>query len=104
MTQRRYRRSRTDYPKGVLAVYDNRGETIDRYTVLYEPEELDGERYFPYLTMSGAPFDPQGFCQHSEVSFRINCWGTPDRVITFEALPADCQAVVRRDLNGSERP
>ena len=105
---RAYRRSRTDYPAGVVSVYDNGGKTIDRYTVVYEPYMLEeeggfgGEQpVFTYVAMSGAPFHPQGFCQHGEtVGFRpTTCWGSPmGRVIAFDKLPADCQRAVRRDL------
>ena len=40
MTRPRYRRSRPDYPKGVIGIYDNAGlpnESLDRYLVVYEP-------------------------------------------------------------------
>ena len=94
---RRYRRARTDYPKGVLAVYDNGGKSVDRYTVVYEPYDLDGLLVFARVDMSGSPFHPQGVCQHSEGSIRR--WGFyMGRVIAFEELPADCQQVVEHDL------
>lgn len=99
--RRRYRRSRTDYPAGVLAVYDNGGRTADRYTVVYEPYQdgADHHDWFPTCSMSAAPFHPQGVCMHGELAFRpTGGWGTHMKVITFEALPADCQRAVRRDL------
>ena len=33
----KYRKSRSDYPAGVLGVYDNGGRTVDRFTVVYTP-------------------------------------------------------------------
>lgn len=73
-------------PNGVprwVRIYDNGGETIDRYTVVYTGRAAPlsvsapgyGRRQFPYLAMSGAPFHPQGFGQH----------GYSDN------QPADCQ-------------
>ena len=96
------RRARTDYPNGVVAIYDNGGRTWDRYTVVYEPEtdgwlpENSGP-YWSYVGMSDMPFHPQGFCQHGETHPRrpIRHWA--DKVIRFEDLPTDCQKVVKRD-------
>jgi len=107
-----YRRARTDYPAGVVAIYDNGGKTADRYTVVYAPfypATAGGDRpYFPYVGMSGEPFHPQGFCQHGETEdFRPTGGGWSGRsscgkVIRFEDLPPDCQKVVLRDTEGSE--
>ena len=99
---RKYRRARTDYPDGVIGVYDNGGKTADRYTVVYEPYDCNHctTDTFPYVNMSGAPYHPQGVCMHGEtVGYRITGgWGTGQKVIAFDALPADCQRVVREDL------
>lgn len=84
-------------PKGVLAIYDNGGETADRYTVYYRkpqgwPEGFRG-RYFPCVGMSAHPFHPQGVGMHDE--------GMPGehngRRIQFRALPPDCQRLVIQD-------
>ena len=97
-----YRRVRTDYPKGVVAVYDNGGQTIDRYTVVYTPEQHSpGLDYFSWVYMSGEPTHPQGVCQHGEGTTRpLSGWGTPDhnQVIAFEELPEQCQQIVQQDL------
>ena len=114
-----YRRARTDYPKGVVAIYDNGGKTFDRYTVVYEPCLLPdyrnalghpaGTLLFSYVSMSGAPFHPQGFCQHGEAIGRRPTgggWAGPascGKVIRFEDLPEDCQEAVLLDLDESER-
>ncbi len=98
MTRPRYRKSRKDYPDGVLAVYDAGERVCDRYTVVYTPYALDEEDgIFPYVGMSGEPCHPQGFGQYGELSFRYTR-GRGEKVIAFDALPADCQALVRRDL------
>ena len=113
-----YRRARTDYPAGVVAVYDNGGKTFDRYTVVYTPSPLPdyrnalghpaGTLLFGYVGMSDWPFHPLGFCQHGEAvgqrptgggwAGRFSC----GKVIHFEELPPDCQKVVLRDTEGSE--
>jgi len=109
-----YRRARTDYPAGVVAVYDNGGKTFDRYTVVYTPFPVPpyratlgpaGTQVFPYVGMSDMPFHPLGFCQHDEAVGRrpTGGWGgTCGNVIRFEDLPPDCQKVVLRDTEGSE--
>jgi len=100
----RPRRTRKDYPKGVLGIYDNGGKTADRYTVVYEPFFVDGRPYFPYVGMSAGPFWPQGFCQHGEAQgYGYPRGNTCGKVIRFEDLPPDCQTVVLRDIDETER-
>ena len=97
MRQRTYKKSRKDYPDGVLGIYDNGGKTCDRYTVIYTPYTLDGDTYFPYVGMSEAPFHPQGFGQHGELRHRYTRQAG-ERCIDFEQLPEACQRLVRQDL------
>ncbi len=81
----------------IHSIYDNGGETADRYTVFYGGRGTinphNGMR--AYVGMSASPFHPQGFGQHGE--------GKPGRHngkrITFDQLPADCQKLVNQDLN-----
>ena len=75
------RKSRADYPDGVLGIYDNgglrdhRGEwrgSADRYTVVYDGETDErGQTFYPYLAMSERPFHPQGIGIHGETPFRL---------------------------------
>lgn len=95
----RYRRSRKDYPIGVLGIYDNNGKTFDRYTVVYTPFKDNNQLYFPYVTMSDNPFHPQGFCQHNELCFR-STRRSGEKVINFKELPEDCKKVIFEDLKG----
>jgi hypothetical protein len=73
-------------PAYVLDVFDNKGETADRYTVLFTDEHLTqhGDKqfattYVPYLGMSGAPSHPQGIsqwgetCAYDAVAYRYRC-------------------------------
>lgn len=85
-------------PAPVLACYDsgpNRG--IDRYTVLYGAPfwTPDYGRDVPYVAMSGAPFHPQGICQHGEMpAYNRKSLG---KKIRFLDLPPDCQEAVKGD-------
>ena len=85
----------------IHSIYDA-GESggADRYTVYYKGRgtlhRFGVNNYLRQgLAMSGAPFHPQGFCQHTS--------GQPGRHngkrITFDQLPADCQKAVMQDLN-----
>lgn len=83
--------------RGIKAIYDNGGLSIDRYTVYYSnPREwgIIKLRVYPFVAMSGAPFHPQGFCQHGEGMIGPH----NGKRIKFEDLPKDCQEAVRRDL------
>ncbi len=91
----RYKKSRKNYPDGILLVADSGKKYVDRYMVLYEPNEYG---VFPYLSMSENPTHPQGVGQHGELDQRYSVWGTNDKVIDFETLPTKCQELVNQDL------
>ena len=97
---RNERKSRPDYPDGVLGVYDSGEKTADRYTVVYESVEAwgGGARYWPYVGMSASPFHPQGFGQHGEAGKRISSREC-GKTINFADLPPDCKRLVRQDLS-----
>ena len=49
-------------PAGILDIFDNGGETHDRYTVVYNYPDQDGrDIWLPYRGMSEHPSSPQGF-------------------------------------------
>ena len=87
-------------PKGTpryVHVYDNGGETIDRYTAVFTGRyrhKTGGE--FWHLGMSAAPFHPQGFGQHGSSTRQIDypSYGHLGKRISFEALPEDCRRAV----------
>jgi len=102
-------------PDGVpkhVRCYDDGGESIDRYTVIFTKANcFMGERgRVPYLAMSGAPFHPQGFCLHCESRepLDIPTYGHLGKKIKFADLPAACRKVVIRDYEDywgiSDRP
>lgn len=89
-----------DCPKGVLAIFDD-PRTIDRYTVFYvEPVTDDGDT-FAYVAMNAAPFHPQGFGQHGELSahqVRSFRYDNSHRACRWSDLPPDCKRLVLQDL------
>ena len=89
-------------PNGVprnIRVYDNDGETFDRYTVVYTGnfKGRDGQCY--YVGMSEHPFHPQGFGLHGESPYVIDypTYSHLGKKITFQTLPKDCQKAVIED-------
>lgn len=104
----------------LLRVPDGWG-SFDRYTVIYTGRYPGKPRGVCHgVGMSKHPFHPQGFGQHFEYDFMVDCGrnsGFPPRVgdvapfkarrIPFEVLPPDCQRLVRDDyaaLWGLEKP
>jgi hypothetical protein len=83
----------------IHSIYDNGGETADRYTVYYGGRgtvrwDYRGARMRLCVGMSASPFSPQGYGQHGE--------GQPGRHngrrIAWRDLPADCKELVLSDL------
>lgn len=76
-----------------IKCYDNGGETIDRYTVVYL-DHPTREGCYEDVSMNGSPFHPQGFGQHGECQPGKHL----GKEIPFDQLPADCQKLVKQDL------
>jgi len=76
-----------------VRIYDNRGATFDRYTVVYL-DCPEGRGLYACLGMSTNPRDPQGFGQHGVA----HCGPHLGKRIQFDALPEECQEVVMEDL------
>lgn len=81
--------------KNNIRCYDNGGESIDRYTVVYldHPEAYPGT--FAAVGMNASPFHPQGFGQHTTAIPGKHL----GRRIAFSNLPTDCQRLVMQDLS-----
>lgn len=77
-----------------VRIYDNGGETLDRYTAVYMMLPEHRADTYSAVGMSERPFSPQGFGQH--------CTAMPGRHlgkrIKFTDLPADCQKLILQDL------
>jgi hypothetical protein len=58
-----------DAPEFILACYDNKGKTTDRYTVLFGGTMYSQEFGYnvQYLAMSNAPTNPQGVSMWGEM-------------------------------------
>ena len=76
----------------VCKIYDNDGETIDRYTVVFKAFRSHGRLYWPALASSESPFSPQGFGQHVELSNQPADY--LGKRIAFEDCPADVQTFI----------
>jgi hypothetical protein len=77
----------------IKAIYDNEGETADRYSVYFS--EFDPRTgHHLCLGMSANPRHPQGFCQH--------CYGVPGKHngkrIKFEELPEVCREIIDEEI------
>jgi hypothetical protein len=92
-----------------VRVYDNGGETIDRYTVVFTGHytHKTGREHW-VLGMNDSPFHPQGFGQHSSYPYQIDAtdgkWppaiGRKNHLgkrIIFDDLPTDCKKLVLSD-------
>jgi len=90
-------RTRLGIEKNVR-IYDNGGESFDRYTAVYlnEPTGFNGDRMFNARGMSANPYHPQGFGQLTSV---IDGEHLGER-IEFDSLPIDCQNLVKSDYTG----
>ena len=75
------------------AVYDNGGQTVDRYTVILSEGDAIPPRV-PCLGLSDNPDSPQGFSQYGECLEGEHL----GKKISFEDLPENVQEYVKRRL------
>jgi len=83
-----------------IRCYDNGGESVDRYTVVYT--RLQGKYprgYCAYVAMSAYPFHPQGVGMHGGHMGRIDRprYSHLGKRIRFRDLPTDCKRLVVQD-------
>lgn len=104
-------RERRLLPGGVprwVRLYDNGGETFDRYTAVYSGRYRKPGDWFFVRGMSRNPYHPQGFGVSDSYPYLIDAvngkWppavGRRNHLgkrIRFEDLPADCQRCVLDD-------
>jgi hypothetical protein len=83
----------------IHSIYDNGGETCDRYVVYYKGKGslggmIGNKRGRLFFGMSESPCHPQGFGQHG-----YGLVGKHNgKKIKFEELPQECQKAVLADL------
>ncbi len=86
-------------PGGVpkhVRLYDNGGESADRYTCCFKALKLG---FFPYLTMSSYPFSPQGVGLHGEHNQPIDVprYSHLGKKIKWDDLPHDVKCCIWQD-------
>jgi hypothetical protein len=93
-----------DCPRGVLAIYDNRGRTADRYTVFYA-DPVTGTTYqdmvLGYRNMSENPFHPQGVGMYGELRAHLVAsyrYTLRHQACRWTALPERVRECVLQDL------
>ena len=109
MTKTQLARMQRLMPQGIpryIRIYDNNGESFDRYTAVFTGKYRENG-WFQYVAMSESPFYPQGFGQHGESRTQIDApqgWapaiGRKNHLgirIPFSKLPIDCQKLVMED-------
>jgi hypothetical protein len=99
----RFKKSRADYPDGVLAIYDNGGRTADRYCVVFAPFVTGRQHWFTTLNMNDRPYHPQGIGMTGEHAVRPTR-NSGDRVISIDAMPPHCRQCVEEYLRPDVEP
>lgn len=101
--QKRWERFMPNNLPRYVHVYDNggmdkAGGSCDRYTVVFTGNYA-GREGCDYLSMSGAPFHPQGIGQSgwSQNVIDSPSYGHLGKKIHFKDLPEDCQILVLRN-------
>lgn len=83
-------------PGGVpryIRVYDNGGQTYDRWTVIFTKKRVSGQ--FMYLGMSDNPYAPNGIGLHGESE--CPTMANVGKKVPFDSLPDDCKRLVISD-------
>ena len=105
MMKKQERRIESFLPEGkpkFVRIYDNGGETADRFTVVFTGRyghKTGNETWI--IGMCEAPYSPQGVCLHSPLPYNerpdFPTYGHLGKKIKFDDLPKDCQKVVLED-------
>lgn len=85
-----------DGKRKVCRIWDNQGETLDRYTIAFKGYRLEGYgMVYPYLASSKYPF--HSFGQHGEGKEFLTGKHLGKRV-SFESLPEDVQKFILQSI------
>jgi hypothetical protein len=81
----------------IKSVYDNKGETIDRYSIVFNETETypNGIKYHTILTLSHNPSSPQGV---SMFGHGLDGKHLGDK-IKFSDLPENIQSHIKERIN-----
>lgn len=84
-----------------VRIFDNRGDSVQRYTIAYMDNVNEEYQTVEMLSLSDLP---SGKAYHGEVSLRwINSATKSAIEIPLTAMPVSCQRVVRRDIEAFKR-
>ena len=82
----------------VCRIFDNGGESFDRYTIAFKGYRLAGHgMVYPYLASSENPFHPQGFGLHGESKEFLTGKHLGKRV-AFEDVPERVQQFILENI------
>lgn len=98
-TMRDYRRAMNGTEVPHIVIYDNEGETFDRYTVYIRTDEIED---YDMYTMSANAFSPDGFNQYAGVSSTaLKDDYSPAKLgkrISFDSVPFDVALCIAHRL------
>lgn len=83
----------------VCKIWDNEGETFDRYTVAFRGYRDRGRMVYPYIGASTRPFSPHGYGEHGWNDDPLGGANLGKRV-AFDTLPEDVQKFIIQELEG----
>jgi hypothetical protein len=77
-----------------VKIYDNGGKTADRLTMAFPFDRNERNRLVAMVSLSFAPFHPQGVCQHGEGMLGRHL----GKRISYVDLNDDCAKVLKQEL------
>jgi hypothetical protein len=88
----------------ILAIYDNGGKTLDRYTVVMDNDDpAYTGKWWDMLGLSDNPGEYNGFSQFTQGNFTYGGNNRHlGRKVAFETLSAELQAHIARRIFGDD--
>ena len=82
-----------------IRIYDNNGETNDRFTIVFGKKRINGE--FIYLGLNEYPYHPMGFAQHGFSKEPIDrpAYSHLGKKIKWNDLNIDCRRIILIEYN-----
>lgn len=79
----------------VCRIYDNRGKTLDRYTIAFRAVFNRGRKYWPFLGCNKEPFHGIGYHGGSDAFLTGKHLG---KRVRFEDVPEQVQQFIMQNL------
>lgn len=86
-----------DGKRKVCRIFDMGSNEIDRYTIAFKAQRINGILFYPYLASSVDPFHPQGFGQYGESNVFLTGRHLGKRV-SFESLPDQVKQFILQSI------